>query len=259
MLLPDAFARYALPVALIGLTSVLYGALVALAQTDLKRLVAYTSVNHMGYVVIGVAAAPDGRPWLRDGALCFIEARAKTRELGRLGGLMRPMPLYGSAAALAFFASLNLPGLAQFRRSRRSSSGPSTSSPRLPPSQRSASLLRLRCCCSRCSGRSSARRPCTGGVAGTDRSARADRDRGGRACPGAAAPPTGARWCPGRRRARHGCGLVAAVWQDRGFRTVLEGMLVVDALSLVYIGILGVAGAVTIAVARPSIAGRGRA
>jgi len=56
-MLPDAFARYALPVALIGLASVLYGALVALAQTDLKRLVAYTSVNHMGYVVIGVAAA----------------------------------------------------------------------------------------------------------------------------------------------------------------------------------------------------------
>jgi len=48
------------------------------------------------------------------GGAVFIEAWAKTRELGRLGGLMRPMPLYGSAAALAFFASLGLPGLAQF-------------------------------------------------------------------------------------------------------------------------------------------------
>ncbi len=136
-MLPDAFARYALPVALIGLLSVLYGALVALAQTDLKRLVAYTSVNHMGYVVIGVAAAAapgistSARELAIDGAVLqmvahgfvtgalffiagFIEARAKTRELGRLGGLMRPMPLYGSAAALAFFASLGLPGLAQF-------------------------------------------------------------------------------------------------------------------------------------------------
>jgi NADH-quinone oxidoreductase subunit M len=136
-MLPDTFARYALPVALIGLVSVLYGALVALAQTDLKRLVAYTSVNHMGYVVIGVAAAAASgisaraRELAVDGAVLqmvahgfvtgalffsagFIEARAKTRELGRLGGLMRPMPLYGSATALAFFASLGLPGLAQF-------------------------------------------------------------------------------------------------------------------------------------------------
>lgn len=53
-------------------------------------------------------------------------------------------------------------------------------------------------------------------------------------------------------------GLVAAVWLDRGFRTVLEGTLVVDALSLVFIGILGVAGAVTIAIARPSIGGTDR-
>src|SRR5919106_1217122 len=56
-MLPDAFAEYALPVALLGLISVIYGALVALAQSDLKRMVAYTSVNHMGYVVVGVAAA----------------------------------------------------------------------------------------------------------------------------------------------------------------------------------------------------------
>jgi NADH-quinone oxidoreductase subunit M len=136
-MLPDAFAEYALPVALLGLVSVIYGALLALAQTDLKRLVAYTSVNHMGYVVIGVAAAAasgisaDARELAVDGAVLqmiahgfvtgalffiagFIETRAKTRDLGALGGLMRPMPLYGSAAALAFFASLGLPGLAQF-------------------------------------------------------------------------------------------------------------------------------------------------
>ena len=136
-MLPDAFAEYALPVALLGLVSVIYGALLALAQTDLKRLVAYTSVNHMGYVVIGVAAAAasgisaDARELAIDGAVLqmvahgfvtgalffiagFIQTRAKTRDLGELGGLMRPMPLYGSAAALAFFASLGLPGLAQF-------------------------------------------------------------------------------------------------------------------------------------------------
>jgi NADH-quinone oxidoreductase subunit M len=136
-MLPDAFAEYALPVALLGLLSVLYGALVALAQSDLKRLVAYTSVNHMGYVVIGVAAAAAtgisarARELAIDGAVLqmlahgfvtatlffiagFIKERAGTRDLGRLGGLLRPMPWYGSLVALTFFASLGLPGLAQF-------------------------------------------------------------------------------------------------------------------------------------------------
>ncbi len=136
-MLPDAFAEYALPIALLGLLSAIYGAFVALAQSDLKRLVAYTSVNHMGYVVIGVAAAAAGgisaqaRGLAIDGAVLqmiahglvtgslffvagFIQRRAETRDLGRLGGLVRPMPLYGSAAALAMFASLGLPGLAQF-------------------------------------------------------------------------------------------------------------------------------------------------
>lgn len=136
-MLPDPFAEYALPIAILGLVSVIYGALVALAQTDLKRLIAYTSINHMGYVVIAVAAAaatgisPEARELALDGAILqmvahgfvtgalfflagIIQTRAKTRELGSLGGLMRPMPLYGSATALAFFASLGLPGLAQF-------------------------------------------------------------------------------------------------------------------------------------------------
>jgi len=136
-MLPEAFAKYALPVALLGLLSVLYGALLALAQTDLKRMIAFTSVNHMGYVVIAVAAAAaagisaDARELAVDGAVLqmvahgfvtgalffiagFIQSRAGTRELGALGGLLRPMPLYGSAAALAFFASLGIPGLAQF-------------------------------------------------------------------------------------------------------------------------------------------------
>ena len=136
-MLPDAFAEYALPVALLGVISALYGALVALAQTDLKRLVAYTSVNHMGYVIVAVAAAAAGgvsiesRNLAIDGAVLqmvahgivtgalffivgFIATRAGTRDLGQLAGLLRPMPVYGTFAAIAFFASLGLPGLAQF-------------------------------------------------------------------------------------------------------------------------------------------------
>jgi NADH-quinone oxidoreductase subunit M len=136
-MLPEAFAEHALPVAILGLVSALYGSLVALAQRDLKRLVAYTSVNHMGYVVIGVAAAgatgisARGRELAIDGAVLqmvahgivtaalffvagFILDRAGTRDLDRLSGLIRPMPVYGTLAAVAMFASLGLPGLAQF-------------------------------------------------------------------------------------------------------------------------------------------------
>ena len=136
-MLPEAFAEYALPVALLGALSALYGALVAMAQHDLKRLVAYTSVNHMGYVVVGVAAAAasgvsaQARDIAIDGAVLqmvahgivtgalfflvgFIQTRAGTRDLRELGGLMRPMPVYGTLIAVSFFASLGLPGLAQF-------------------------------------------------------------------------------------------------------------------------------------------------
>jgi len=136
-MLPGAFAHYALAVALLGLVSALYGALLALAQTDLKRLIAYTSVNHMGYVVIGIAAAAalgisrQARELAIDGAVLqmiahglvtgtlfftagFLKERAHTRDLRQLSGLLRPMPWYGALVALAFFASLGIPGLAQF-------------------------------------------------------------------------------------------------------------------------------------------------
>jgi NADH-quinone oxidoreductase subunit M len=136
-MMPDAFAQYALPIALLGLVSVIFGALVALAQRDLKRLIAYTSINHMGYVVIAVAAAAapgisaSARELALDGAVLqmvahgvvtsalffvagFVLTRAHTRDLDELSGLMGPMPVYGTLAAVAMFASLGLPGLAQF-------------------------------------------------------------------------------------------------------------------------------------------------
>ncbi|HEU4797453.1 MAG TPA: NADH-quinone oxidoreductase subunit M, partial [bacterium] len=56
-LLPEAFKQYAFIIAVLALLGIVYGALVALAQTDLKKLVAYSSVNHMGYVMLGTAAA----------------------------------------------------------------------------------------------------------------------------------------------------------------------------------------------------------
>jgi NADH-quinone oxidoreductase subunit M len=133
---PDAFRAAAPYVAAIAVFSALYGAFVALAQTDLKRLVAYTSVNHMGYVALGVAAAAAAndagvRALALDGAVLqmvshgivtgvlfllvgMVQERTHTREMGKLGGLLRATPALGWAFVLAAFASLGLPGLAHF-------------------------------------------------------------------------------------------------------------------------------------------------
>ena len=135
-MIPDAFRAVALGVAIIGAFSALYGAFVALAQSDLKRLVAYTSVNHMGYVVVGVAAAAatadvEARTLALDGAVLqmishgvvtgalfllvgMLQDRAHTREIGAFGGLLRVVPVLGWFFILAAFASLGLPGLAHF-------------------------------------------------------------------------------------------------------------------------------------------------
>ncbi len=133
---PDAFRAAAPYVAALAVFSALYGAFVALGQTDLKRLVAYTSVNHMGYVVLGVAvaaAATDAgtRALALDGAVLqmvshgvvtgalfllvgMLQDRAHTREMREFGGLLRLVPVLGWFFVLAAFASLGLPGLAHF-------------------------------------------------------------------------------------------------------------------------------------------------
>jgi len=131
---PDAFRDLAPYVAALAAFSALYGAFVALGQSDLKRLVAYTSVNHMGYVVLGVAvaaAATGARAVALDGAVLqmvshgvvtgalfllvgMLQDRAHTREMGAFGGLLGVVPGLGWAFVLAAFASLGLPGLAHF-------------------------------------------------------------------------------------------------------------------------------------------------
>ncbi|NPD18948.1 complex I subunit 4 family protein [Alterinioella nitratireducens] len=133
---PDAFARAGLVVLAFGVFSALYGAFVALAQSDLKKMIAYTSVNHMGYVVIGVSVAaltldPDLRAvalngatlqmvshGIVTGALFFLvgmlQSRAHSREMADFGGLLGQVPWLGWAFILSAFASLGLPGLAHF-------------------------------------------------------------------------------------------------------------------------------------------------
>ncbi len=133
---PEAFRAAGVVVLSIGVIGAIYGAFVALAQSDLKRMIAYTSVNHMGYVVIAVAIAalatdPNMRSIALDGATLqmishglvtgalfflvgILKDRAHTREMDQFGGLLKVVPIMGWTYILMAFASLGLPGLAHF-------------------------------------------------------------------------------------------------------------------------------------------------
>ena len=137
-MLPDTWAQFALPIAIIAAISIVYGALVALAQTNLKRLIAYTSINHMGYVMLGLAAAGAALTGqeaaqaialtgatvemvahgLITGALFLISgsilARGGTYDIDAYGGLLGRARSLTALTALMAFASLGLPGLAGF-------------------------------------------------------------------------------------------------------------------------------------------------
>jgi NADH-quinone oxidoreductase subunit M len=113
---------------LLGVIGILYGALVAFGQTDFKRLVAYTSVSHMGFVLLGVYAwnqyALQGAVivmlahGISTGALFVIagalQDRTHTREMSRMGGLWDTIPRMSGNALLFAVASLGLPGLGNF-------------------------------------------------------------------------------------------------------------------------------------------------
>ncbi|MFA5865848.1 MAG: NADH-quinone oxidoreductase subunit M [Phycisphaerae bacterium] len=127
-LFPDA-ARDFTPVAMIlGVVGILYGAIMAFAQTDLKRLVAYTSISHMGFVLIGVFAwnmlALQGAVivilahGVTTGALFILvgdlQDRIHTRDMTRMGGLWSTVPRISGIALFLALASLGLPGLGNF-------------------------------------------------------------------------------------------------------------------------------------------------
>jgi NADH-quinone oxidoreductase subunit M len=147
-LFPERFHYFSVEVPIIvvmALMSIVYGAMVCLAQWDLKRLVAYSSVAHMGYVTLGLAATAaawsagspvDGPTFdaaasglngaalqefshgIITGAMFFlvgmIYERAHTRDLKAFGGLASLMPFYYGAMLVTAFASLGLPGLVGF-------------------------------------------------------------------------------------------------------------------------------------------------
>ena len=134
-MMPDTMADLSWLLATAGVINVLYGAVVTLRQTDLKRLVAFSSISHMGYVLIGLSAiaaasAETGAIGLTGAAmqmfthgtitgLMFLMVglvydRAHTRYIPDLGGLARSMPLVAAGFLIAGFASLGLPGTSGF-------------------------------------------------------------------------------------------------------------------------------------------------
>jgi len=140
-LMPDGVYWFSGALAVLGLINVIWGGLCALAQTDLKKLVAYSSVNHMGYSLIGMAAivaageangmnlkaAQAGLggavfQMFNHGtisAMLFILVgviydRAHHREIEGFGGLAAQMPIYTGITAMVFFAGLGLPGFSGF-------------------------------------------------------------------------------------------------------------------------------------------------
>ncbi|MBU6364557.1 MAG: NADH-quinone oxidoreductase subunit M, partial [Acidobacteria bacterium] len=127
-MLPDATAAAAPWIFALGVAGILYGALVALAQTDLKRLIAYSSVSHMGYCVLGLAAL---EPVAVEGATLqlinhglsaaglfalvgMIYERYHTRSIPNLGGIAPRAPWLTVMFLLFTFSSIGLPGLNGF-------------------------------------------------------------------------------------------------------------------------------------------------
>ena len=127
-LFPQAAIEMAWWAILFGVIGILYGALLAFAQTDIKRMIAYTSVSHMGFVLVGIFAfrelAMQGvimqmiTHGISTGALFIIagmlKERLHTRDIRQMGGLWSSMPAMGSIALIFTMASLGLPALGNF-------------------------------------------------------------------------------------------------------------------------------------------------
>lgn len=127
-LFPEPALQYHLVVALLGMISILYGALVAMSQKDLKSLIAYSSISHMGFVLLGLASA-DAAGWngailqmfnhgISSAALFLVAGvlydRTHDRIISNYSGLWGKMPRFTVVVLISFFASMGLPGLNGF-------------------------------------------------------------------------------------------------------------------------------------------------
>ena len=127
-ILPDATRQFAFALAVLAVVNIFYGALVAMMQSDMKRVIANSSISHMGYVVLGAAALT---PVSLEGAVFqmfthgtitgllfmvvgLVYDRTHTRRIAELGGLAARMPFVTTVFVIAALASLGLPGLSGF-------------------------------------------------------------------------------------------------------------------------------------------------
>ena len=128
-MLPDASAQFTPLIFALSIVAIIYTSLVALAQEDMKKLIAYSSVAHMGFVTIGIfafnaaghrgRALPDAEPRRRLGrAVPRASASSTTactrREIARYGGLVHRMPVYAAVFMVFMLASVGLPGTSGF-------------------------------------------------------------------------------------------------------------------------------------------------
>ncbi|HCJ67115.1 MAG TPA: oxidoreductase, partial [Elusimicrobia bacterium] len=127
-ILPDALRLFATPLAILGIVNIVYGAIVAMAQKDLKRLIAYSSLSHMGYIILGIAA---GTVSGLNGAVLgmfnhgiiigllflsssVISERRQTWEIKELEGTSFWLPSLSGILTFAALTALGLPGLSNF-------------------------------------------------------------------------------------------------------------------------------------------------
>ena len=125
---PELTQQLAWYIGLFGMINIIYGALAAMAQRDFKKLIAYSSISHMGYVLLGMASLNtmgiSGAilQMFNHGtitAMLFLIVgvlydRAHTRNLDDFGGIATQMPVYTGFVTVAFFAAIGLPGLSGF-------------------------------------------------------------------------------------------------------------------------------------------------
>jgi NADH-quinone oxidoreductase subunit M len=127
-LFPEASSYFADVIAILAVVGIIYGAIVAAMQTDLKRLIAYSSVSHLGFVVLGIFALTEQgmsggvmqmvNHGLSTGLLFIcvglLYDRTHTREMSEMGGLASTMPLLAGMFLLATLSSIGLPGMNNF-------------------------------------------------------------------------------------------------------------------------------------------------
>jgi NADH-quinone oxidoreductase subunit M len=127
-LFPEAAITFAPYISALAVIGIIYGALVAMVQKDMKKLVAYSSVSHLGFVVLGIFAMTQEsiqgaviqmvNHGLSTGTLFFlvgvIYERTHTREISEYGGIAKVVPLYSAALLIASLSSIGLPGLNGF-------------------------------------------------------------------------------------------------------------------------------------------------